>query len=163
MFKTKDVLNSLEQIISSKEITTDTLEQIISPKEITTDTLALELTNVISGKGNICFEKTDIEIALKNSSECDYNILTKSNDDKITLADILNNKDAGNIKTLILVIKHNGSLSLFKMSELMNNIIKNMPNKDIELLIGDYIDKNTNEIKLTTIILKETIITEKIY
>ncbi len=140
MFKAKEVLNSLEQIIS--------------PKEITADTLALELANVISDNGSICLDKADIEKALKNSSECDYNILTKLNDDKITLTDVLNNKDADNIKTLVLVIKHNGNLSLFKISELMDDIKENLPNSDIELLIGDYIDKNTNEIKVTAIILK---------
>jgi cell division GTPase FtsZ len=140
MFKTKDVLNSLEQIIS--------------PKEITADTLALELANVISDNGSICLDKADIEKALKNSNGCNYNILINTIDAKIKSADILNDKNIDNVKTLILIIKHNGSLSLFKISELMDDIKENLPNSDIELLIGDYIDKNTNEIKVTTLILK---------
>ena len=140
MFKTKEVLNSLEQIIS--------------PEKITTDTLALELANVISDNGSICLDKADIEKALKNSNGCDYNVLIKTTDDKITYKDIFDDKNTDDIKTLILVIKHNGCMSLFKISELMDDIKENLPNSDIELLIGDYIDKNTNEIKVTTLILK---------
>jgi len=140
MFKTKDVLNSLEQIIS--------------PEEITANILALELANVISDNGSICLDKTDIEKTLKKSNECDYNILINTTYDKIKSADILNDKNVNDVKTLILIIKHNGNLSLFKISELMDNIKENLPNSDIELLIGDYIDKNTNEIKVTTLILK---------
>lgn len=140
MFKTKEVLNSLEQIIS--------------PEEITADTLALELANVISDNGSICLDKADIEKALKNSSECNYNILIQTSNNKTTYKDILDDKITNDIKTLILIIKHNGCMSLFKISELMDDIKENLPNSDIELLIGDYIDKNTNEIKVTTLILK---------
>ena len=141
MFKTKDVLNSLEQIIS--------------PEEITTDTLALELTKVIYDYGFSfkCLYKEDIEKALKNSNECDYNVLIKTTDDKITLSDILNDENIDNIKTLILIIKHNVNLSLFKITELVDNI-ENLPNNDTKLLIGTYLDKNINEVKVTTLILK---------
>lgn len=143
MFKTKDILLSLNK------------EKMKLESKITPDYIAEELSHVILGNGIINFKKEDIEKIFCGLSSVEYNILINTDtNSKLSYIDIFEDKNLENIKNLIFVIKHNGSLTLFRIYEFLEEIKASLPNTNIEILLGDYIDKDTNEIKITTLLVK---------
>lgn len=114
------------------------------------ENISEELTNLIEKNGIISIDKSDIEFVINSYSSCKCHTF-KEDEEKYT--DIIKNINLEDAKYLILIIKQKGDLSLYKMSELINNISEKLKTTDI--LFGDYIDRNMDkDIEITTLTFK---------
>lgn len=118
--------------------------------------LFTEITNVISKDGLITINKQDIEGAFKNTNEYYYQMSKKIRKDAELSAinNLCNNCDFNNAKYFLVVIRHNGDLTLAKLQEIMNLICK-YTHSYTQIIIGDYIaDIQENNTQITSFVLK---------
>ena len=121
-----------------------------------THELITEIYNVIHKDGLITVDKSDIEDALINSTDCSYYKAQGSGANKglKAIENLLSIADMKNVKCLIIIINQNGNLTLAKMYEIIEFVNKHI-SSNVKLIFGDYIEERIwDDIKITSIIIK---------
>ena len=130
----------------------DWMENITNP----TNELITEMNNAIYKDSLVTFQKSDIEKALKETTECHYAAVKKYGEAKEIsaikgLCKKLNLKGA---EYFIVIISQNGTLTLDKISKI-SDIINNYIEPSTQIIIADYTENRMwNDIKITGMVLK---------
>lgn len=138
MLETNEILEWMENI------TNPTLE------------LMVEINNAIYKNCLTTIQKTDIENVLQNTAECNYLILQKYGENKelFAIEDLCKELKLKDAKYLIVIISQNGSLTLYKINEMLDIIYQHV-DSTTKVIISDYIENRMwDDIKITGIVLK---------
>lgn len=138
MLKTSEILEWL------KNITNPTHELII------------EINNAIYKDTIVSNLKSDIESALKNSTECDYFTVREYGENKelSAIENLCKKSNLKDAKYFIVIISQNDSLTPNQTNK-MSDIIKHYINPNIRVIIGNYTEERVwDDIKITGMILK---------
>lgn len=121
-----------------------------------THALITETNNAIYKDSLVTIQKSNIEKALKKTSECHYATVQKYGETKelSAIEDLCKNLNLKGAKYFIVIISQNGSLTLDKINK-MSDIVNKYTDSNTQIIIGDYTENRLwDDIKITGMVLK---------